>query len=170
MKTKYRDNTNRIVRCWNYYGTVTCTGISFVDSIPLRVCFDQRILIHKTFGGFSERGKCSIGWFFGFKLHLAIIDKDEMFIFMFTLGTWMFDYRWSKVSFLRKLNEFFELIRIYWAGFIWEAFPHSVVICNFIAKSMSVIPAYCFFEMQLAIGLNFVNDGQLFYFFWTHAN
>ena len=28
----------------------TCTGISFVDSTPLRVCRNQRILIHKTFG------------------------------------------------------------------------------------------------------------------------
>ena len=27
----------------------TCTGIGFVDSTPLRVCRNQRILIHKTF-------------------------------------------------------------------------------------------------------------------------
>ena len=26
-----------------------CTGISFVDSTPLRVCKNQRIHIHKTF-------------------------------------------------------------------------------------------------------------------------
>ena len=37
----------------------TCTGISFVDSTPLRVCRNQRILIHKTFEGLAERGKCS---------------------------------------------------------------------------------------------------------------
>lgn len=29
----------------------TCTGISLVDSTSLRVCRNQRILIHKTFGG-----------------------------------------------------------------------------------------------------------------------
>ena len=40
------------------------TGISFVDSTPLRVCRNQRILIHKTFEGLAERGKCSMGWFF----------------------------------------------------------------------------------------------------------
>lgn len=28
-----------------------CTGISFVDSTPLRVCRNQRIHIHKTFKG-----------------------------------------------------------------------------------------------------------------------
>ena len=33
----------------------TCTGISFVDSPPLRVCRNQRILIHKTFEGLAER-------------------------------------------------------------------------------------------------------------------
>jgi hypothetical protein len=46
-----------------------CTGISFVDSTPLRVCKNQRIHIHKTFKGIAQRGKCSMGWFFGFKLH-----------------------------------------------------------------------------------------------------
>ena len=57
----------------------TCTGISFVDSPPLRVCRNQRILIHKTFEGLAERGRCSMGWFFGFKLHLIINDKGENF-------------------------------------------------------------------------------------------
>lgn len=64
----------------------TCTGISFVDSTPLRVCRNQRILIHKTFEGLAERGKCSLGWFFGFKLHLLINDKGEILNFMFTPG------------------------------------------------------------------------------------
>ena len=64
----------------------TCTGISFVDSTPLRVCRNQRILIHKTFEGLAERGKCSMGWFFGFKIHLIINDKGEILNFMFTPG------------------------------------------------------------------------------------
>ena len=64
----------------------TCTGISFVDSTPLRVCRNQRILIHKTFEGLAERGKCSMGWFFGFKLHLIINDRGEILNFMFTPG------------------------------------------------------------------------------------
>ena len=37
-----------------------CTGISFVDSTPLRVCRNQRIHIHKTFKGIAQRGKCSM--------------------------------------------------------------------------------------------------------------
>ena len=33
-----------------------CTGISFIDSTPLRVCRNQRILQHKTFKGIAQRG------------------------------------------------------------------------------------------------------------------
>lgn len=64
----------------------TCSGIAYVDSTPLRVCKHQRILIHKTFKGIAQRGKCSMGWFFGFKLHLIINDKGEIPNFMFTPG------------------------------------------------------------------------------------
>ena len=52
-----------------------CTGISFVDSTPLRVCRNQRIHIHKVFKGIAQRGKCSMGWFFGFKLHLICNER-----------------------------------------------------------------------------------------------
>lgn len=61
-----------------------CTGISFVDSTPLRVCHNRRIHSHKVFKGIAERGQCSIGWFFGFKLHLVINDKGELLNFVLT--------------------------------------------------------------------------------------
>ena len=35
----------------------TCIEICFVDSTPLRVCRNQRILIHKTFKDLAQRGK-----------------------------------------------------------------------------------------------------------------
>ena len=63
-----------------------CTGISFVDSTPLRVCRNQRIHIHKTFKGIAQRGKCSMGWFFGFKLHLICNERGELLNFMITPG------------------------------------------------------------------------------------
>ena len=37
-------------------------------------------------GKIAERGRCSMGWFFGFKLHLIINDKGEILNFMFTPG------------------------------------------------------------------------------------
>ena len=63
-----------------------CTGISFVDSTLLRVCRNQRILMHKVFKGIARRGKCSLGWFYGFKLHLICNDKGEILNFMITSG------------------------------------------------------------------------------------
>ena len=62
------------------------TGISFVDSTPLRVCKNQRIHIHKVFRDVAQRGKCSMGWFFGFKLHLICNEKGELLNFMITPG------------------------------------------------------------------------------------
>ena len=43
-------------------------------------------LIYKTFEGHAECEKCSMEWFFGFKLHLIINDKGEFLNFIFTSG------------------------------------------------------------------------------------
>lgn len=59
--------------------------VNFVDSTPLHVCRNQRILIHKIFEGLAEHGKCSMKCFFGFKLHVIINDKGKILNFMFTL-------------------------------------------------------------------------------------
>jgi len=58
-----------------------CTGISFIDSTVLRVCHNKRIRRNKTFEGIAQVGKSSMGWFYGFKLHLVINDKGEILSF-----------------------------------------------------------------------------------------
>jgi Transposase DDE domain len=63
-----------------------CTGITFVDSTPLAVCHNRRISRHKVFAGYATRGKTSMGWFFGFKLHLMINDEGELLAFRVTSG------------------------------------------------------------------------------------
>lgn len=57
------------------------TGINFIDSTTLKVCRLQRIHNHKTFKGLAERGHSSMGWFFGFKLHLIINELGELMAF-----------------------------------------------------------------------------------------
>jgi len=47
----------------------SCTGIGFVDATCLKVCHNRRISRHKVFDGIAQRGKTSVDWFFGFKLH-----------------------------------------------------------------------------------------------------
>ncbi len=64
----------------------TCTGISFVDSTPLRVCHNKRIQRHKVFAGIASRGKSSMGWFYGFKLHLVVNEHGEILSFQLTAG------------------------------------------------------------------------------------
>lgn len=55
-----------------------CSGISFVDATALAVCRNQRIAQHKVFAGIAARGKTSMGWFYGFKLHLVANDRGEL--------------------------------------------------------------------------------------------
>lgn len=63
-----------------------CTGISFVDSTPLAVCHNRRIGQHRTFAGIAQRGKNSMGWFFGFKLHLVVNDRGQLLACRLTAG------------------------------------------------------------------------------------
>lgn len=46
------------------------TGIEFIDSTSIKVCHNLRIPRHKIFKGTATRGKCTMGWFYGFKLHI----------------------------------------------------------------------------------------------------
>jgi hypothetical protein len=61
-----------------------CTGISFIDSTPIRVCHIKREKSHKVFREMATKGKSTIGWFFGFKLHLVVNDRGEIIKFVIT--------------------------------------------------------------------------------------
>lgn len=63
-----------------------CTGISFVDSTKLAVCTNLRIPRHKQFAGFAGRGKTSVGWFYGFKLHITVSERGELLSWFVTAG------------------------------------------------------------------------------------
>ncbi len=63
-----------------------CHGVSFIDSTALSVCDNHRIHKHKVFAGLAQRGKGSMGWFYGFKLHLVINDCGELLACQITPG------------------------------------------------------------------------------------
>jgi transposase len=63
-----------------------CTGISFIDSTSLAVCENRRIQRHRVFRGVAQRGKSSLGWFYGFKLHLVTNDRGELLAVRLTPG------------------------------------------------------------------------------------
>jgi len=62
------------------------TGISFIDSTPIRVCKNKRIKRNKVFKDIAQVGKSTMGYFFGFKLHIVINDKGELLNFVVTQG------------------------------------------------------------------------------------
>lgn len=64
----------------------TCTGISFIDSTSLSICDPKRISRHHVFAVDAKRGKTSMGWLFGFKLHLAVNDRGELLACCLTPG------------------------------------------------------------------------------------
>jgi len=79
------------------------TGISFVDSTPIRACKNKRIYNHKTFNGIAARGKSTMGYFYGFKLHLIINDRGEILNFVITPGNVDDRQPLKDESFIRKI-------------------------------------------------------------------
>lgn len=62
------------------------TGISFIDSTRLSVCHNKRIRANRVFAGIAKTGKTTMGWFFGFKLHLVINEVGELLAVHVTPG------------------------------------------------------------------------------------
>jgi IS5 family transposase len=64
----------------------TATGLAFIDATSIVVCHNRRIHSHKVFKKIAKRGKTSIGWFYGFKLHLVVNERGELLAFYITPG------------------------------------------------------------------------------------
>lgn len=60
------------------------TGVSFIDSIGIKVCHNNRAQSHKVFAELAEWGKNSMGFYFGFKLLWVINDLGEILNFQVT--------------------------------------------------------------------------------------
>ncbi|BAQ59619.1 mobile element protein [Geminocystis sp. NIES-3708] len=78
-----------------------CTGISFIDSTKIQVCHNRRISRHKVFQDLGARGKTSVDWFFGFKLHLVVNELGEILHMSLTGGN--VDDRKPVIDLLQKL-------------------------------------------------------------------
>ncbi len=78
-----------------------CSGISFIDSMPIAVCHNRRIHSHQVFDETAKRGKNSVGWFYGFKLHLIVNDCGELLAIQLTTH----DYRVNMANLFSKMKD-----------------------------------------------------------------
>ena len=62
------------------------TGIHFIDATAIAVCSTKRIKSHSVFRGLAAIGKTTMGWFYGFKLHLICDDLGNLCDCLITPG------------------------------------------------------------------------------------
>lgn len=74
------------LNCLLQYSLGVCTGISFIDATPLKICHNKRIFSNKVFKDIAKRGKSTMGWFFGFKLHITCDTKGVLLSVNITTG------------------------------------------------------------------------------------
>ena len=61
-----------------------CTGITFIDSTRIPVCENKREYSNRVFKGYAHKGKSTMGWYYGFKLHLLCNERGELLNFALT--------------------------------------------------------------------------------------
>jgi hypothetical protein len=117
------------------------SGVSFIDSTVLAVCDNHRIHAHRVFSGLAERGKTSMGWFYGFKLHTLINDRGEFISFALTPGN--VDDRNPKVVRVLTLALFGKLFgdKGYISGKLFaELWQRGIKLITRIRKNMRNVP------------------------------
>lgn len=67
-----------------HYGN--CRGIAYIDSTKLPVCHHKRMSRNSVFKGLAAIGKSTMGWFYGFKLHLIVNERGEFLSVKLTEG------------------------------------------------------------------------------------
>ncbi len=65
---------------------VPSAGITFIDSTKLSVCHNKRINQHRVFANSATRGKSSVDWFYGFKIHLICDHVGRLISYCITTG------------------------------------------------------------------------------------
>jgi len=61
-----------------------CTEIIFIDSTRIPVCENKREYSNRVIKGYAHKGKSTMGWYYGFKLHLLCNERGELLNFALT--------------------------------------------------------------------------------------
>lgn len=54
------------------------TSVYFIDSTTIKVCHIKREKQHKVFQDVAEKSKSTMGWYYGFKLHIVVNSRGEI--------------------------------------------------------------------------------------------
>lgn len=76
--------TLMLLCCYLHNRKGEVTGINFIDSTKITVCHVRRAHCHRVFREYVSWGKDSVGWYYGFKLHLIINHRGELLAFKLT--------------------------------------------------------------------------------------
>ena len=156
-----------------------CTGIIFIDSTRIPVCENKRQSRNRVFKGYAQKGKSTMGWFFGFKLHLICNDRGELLNFALTRAN--VDDRNPKVFNDLTKDLFGKLYAD--KGYISQSlfaslFDRGVIetindmlknvaqivhtrhrsISNFIVNLLAGIAAYAFYDTKPSINMEFERE------------
>jgi hypothetical protein len=76
----------RLLNYVMYHARRNGFNIEYVDSTKIAVCHNKRTNNHKLFSGIANIGKSTMGWFFGFKLHITCDTSGNLTSMAFTKG------------------------------------------------------------------------------------
>ena len=64
---------------------LSCTSINlFFILVRIPVCENKRQSRNRVFKGYAQKGKSTMGWYYGFKLHLLCNERGELLNFALT--------------------------------------------------------------------------------------
>lgn len=96
------------------------TGFYIIDSKKLPVCHIKREHQHQVFKDIARKGKSSMGWFYGFKIHLVINNLGEVVSFELSTG----NVADNNPDLLKKLLSKLEGICIGDKGYLTKLFEY----------------------------------------------
>ena len=94
-------------------------GIYFLDTIKLSIYHSIREKRNKVFRKIAEKSKTSMGWFFGFKMHMIINDIDQVIAIKITKGS--VDDRMPVVELTKKLEGSIYADKVYIRAGLFKA-------------------------------------------------
>ena len=114
------------------------------------MCENKREYSNCVFKGYAHKGKSTMGWYYGFKLHLLCNERGELLNFALTKAN-VED---------RNLEVSTTWLRIYSENSMRTKHTRHRSISNFIVNLLAGMAAYAFYDTKPSINMEFVMEGE----------